>query len=122
MALIVSPRGERIAKRNCKHKQFLPVFVNLPVYCGELLVNASARGSYELSKFMKALGMTAEAPLTRTALAPAHQISRNQHVRGRIILPVVKQVIRVPNGQLIDLVGCPSGSSRDVAIQERPVS
>jgi hypothetical protein len=36
-------------------------------------------------------------------------------------MPVGKEVIDLPQGKQADLIECPSGSSSDVAVQERPI-
>ncbi len=42
-------------------------------------------------------------------------------MRGRVVLPVVQQIMNLPEGKPIDFVKSPSGSGGDVAVNERPV-
>jgi hypothetical protein len=55
-----------------------------------------------------------------SALCP-HQVCTDENMRRRVIAPVGEQLICLPQGQAIDFFKRPSGSGRDVAIDERPI-
>jgi hypothetical protein len=51
----------------------------------------------------------------------AQKICGHQHVSGRVVLPVCHQIIDFPKGKLLDFRQSPSGSSCDMAKDERPI-
>src|SRR5262249_31666392 len=55
------------------------------------------------------------------SLVAPHRVRRHEHVSGRVILPVIEQLIYLPQGEPADLGEAPSGSSSDVTIEERPI-
>lgn len=63
------------------------------------------------------------AGLARAALllVSAQQIGRHQHVRGRRLLPVLEQIIYVPQCERVNFAKRPPGGSGDVAVEKRPL-
>ena len=74
-------------------------------------------------KFAEAGQRLVATGLARTALllASAEQIGRHQHVRGRGFLPVLEQVIYVPQCERVNFAKRPPGGSGDVAVEKRPL-
>lgn len=53
--------------------------------------------------------------------ASAQQIGRHQHVRGRRFLPVLEQIIYVPQCERVNFAKRPPGGGGDVAVEKRPL-
>lgn len=94
-----------------------------PVDFRKLLVDRTSRESYHLGKLVKVAAatacivvMVATALLAGTAFVSAHQVSGDEHMCRRIVLPVVHEIIYVPQGKLVNLAERPSGSSSDMAV------
>ena len=51
----------------------------------------------------------------------SRQIRRYQDVSRRIVLPISKEIVYLPHGQLVNLPESPSGSGGDVAVNKRPL-
>ncbi len=76
---------------------------------------------YDVRKFFESVRALTRATLGSVVFTGANQISGDQHVDRRMILPVGEQIIYVPEGKLGNLSERPSGSGSNVAVEERPV-
>lgn len=61
------------------------------------------------------------ALLAGSRILSSHQVGRHEHVGWRVLPPVVEELIYLPQGETGDLAEGPSGSSSDMAIEERPI-
>ena len=92
---------------------------------GKFFVDAAAGAGDSPRQLVKAAFRVAAGnpPMSfaGSPLVASHQVSRHQHVSRRVILPVIEQLIYLPQGEPADLAEAPSGSSSDVTIEERPI-
>jgi len=73
-----------------------------------------------LREFRKSCIFT-ELAIVGSRRLSAQQISSHHHMYRRMLLPVVEELIDLPERKRVDLTESPAGSSCYVTIDERPV-
>lgn len=75
----------------------------------------------QVDKLIEGIRVLAGATFARVPFRSTHPIGSNQHMSRRIVLPIIEQIIDLPERELVNVSEGPSGSGGDVAIQKRPV-
>jgi hypothetical protein len=93
----------------------------IPVGARQAVVDTASRCSYGLGEIVEFTGLLRLPGVAVLLFGATQKICGHQSMGWRIILPVGKEFIDVPKGELVDLREGPPGSGCDMTVDERPV-